>query len=106
MDALYFIGMLVGVGWLAVWSVLPPGGIAERWWWPFDIREADAPAAEAAAPPPDPRRSGRPGAAAAAGGEAASPTQPPRRSGFAASWRDRRGAGDARRAAPPDQRRP
>lgn len=53
MSGLLFLAMLIGIGWLCVWSVLPQpwtGG----WWWPFDMRgDAD----EAA---PDPKRgSGR-----------------------------------------------
>ena len=40
MSSLYFLAMLIGVAWLAVWSALPRpwrgGG-----WWPFDMREAD-----------------------------------------------------------------
>jgi hypothetical protein len=41
MDTIYFLAMLVGIAWLAVWSVLPAdrkiGG-----WWPFDMKEPGA----------------------------------------------------------------
>ncbi len=45
MSSLYFLAMLIGIVWLAVWSVLPQpwrgGG-----WWPFDMREDDSPKAD------------------------------------------------------------
>ncbi len=37
MSSFYFLAILIGIGWLCVWSVLPQpwtGG----WWWPFDMR--------------------------------------------------------------------
>ncbi|WP_135467471.1 hypothetical protein [Crenalkalicoccus roseus] len=38
MQTLYFIAMVIGVGWLMLWSILPkpPDG---RFWSPFDMRE-------------------------------------------------------------------
>jgi len=38
MQSLYYLAMLLGVAWLAVWSILPPErrGIG---WWPFDMRD-------------------------------------------------------------------
>lgn len=37
MDALYFLAMLIGIAWLAVWSILPLSRRA-RMWSPFDMR--------------------------------------------------------------------
>jgi hypothetical protein len=42
-NSLYYLAMLIGIGWLAVWSILPPEQHG-RGWWPFDMR-SDAPAA-------------------------------------------------------------
>ena len=42
MEVLYFIAMLVGVAWLAVWSVLPIPH-SDKGWWPFDMAEDGAP---------------------------------------------------------------
>lgn len=57
MDTIYFVLMLCGVAWLAVWSVLPAdrkiGG-----WWPFDMVEPGAPPPESDAAPQ--RRSATP----------------------------------------------
>ncbi|MDB5416412.1 MAG: hypothetical protein JWR10_4747, partial [Rubritepida sp.] len=41
MDGLYFLVMLMGIAWLAVWAARdkPP---ADKGWWLFDMRE-DAP---------------------------------------------------------------
>src|SRR5262245_19192658 len=40
MEGLFFLAMIIGVGWLAIWSCLPrpsrPGG-----WWPFEMAPGD-----------------------------------------------------------------
>lgn len=38
MNSLYYLAMLIGVGWLAVWSILPPDQHGKGWW-PFDMRD-------------------------------------------------------------------
>ena len=40
MDSLYFLAMLVGVAWLAVWSALPRP-YSGAGWWPFDMAQDD-----------------------------------------------------------------
>jgi hypothetical protein len=37
MSSLYLFAMLIGIGWLCVWSALPQPW-TEGWWWPFDMR--------------------------------------------------------------------
>jgi len=59
MDAFYFLAMLIGIAWLAVWSILPEGSRLSRWWWPFDMEGSPPqPAAMTEASPPreEPRR--------------------------------------------------
>lgn len=53
MDSLYFVAMIVGIGWLAVWSALPAGLPFAS---PFDMLEApaEAPPALDHAPAPAP----------------------------------------------------
>jgi len=64
MQGLYFLAMLIGVGWLAVWSILPKPYTDTRWWplaWsPFDMRQDVEPAvaARAEAAPVRSRRGG------------------------------------------------
>ena len=50
MNTIYFVLMLGGVAWLAVWSVLPADRRIDGWW-PFDMLEPDAPQPEPDAPP-------------------------------------------------------
>lgn len=45
MQGFYFLAMLLGVAWLCVWSVLPPAW-RDQGWWPFDMRDDDAPGPE------------------------------------------------------------
>jgi hypothetical protein len=47
MDSLYFVCMLIGIAWLAWWSVLKPDAIA---WSPFGMLEDGADAAAGPAP--------------------------------------------------------
>lgn len=56
MDAIYYLTMLIGIAWLAVWSVLPEESPLQRWWWPFDMTTPET------RPPEEttgPRRHGR-----------------------------------------------
>lgn len=88
MDALYYLAMLIGIIWLAAWSVAPPSWQA-RFWWPFDRIE---PEGEARTPPggisrrrpPLSRRHAEPA-------PAAEPPRPP--PGRPRPWRDRRRPG-------------
>jgi hypothetical protein len=83
MDSIYFATMLLGVGWLAVWSILPRpwqgGGF-----WPFDMRQdvAGAPTQPDAGPP---RQGGPAGDASPASAPPAAQHTPPM-----PSWRQRR----------------
>ncbi len=78
MEAIYYLCMLIGIGWLLVWSVMPEGRARNTWWWPFDMTD-DAPAETPAETPP---RRGAPRTAAT-----------PRRQGMTAQskapWRGR-----------------
>ena len=103
MQGLYFLVMLIGVGWLCAWTVLPPER-ARRGWWPFDMRD-DAGDAAFAPVPATPRRGWRGEAAGRGigGPEAAPPADlqhalPQPRS--AQSWRVR-----GKPAAAPRRRR-
>lgn len=83
MNSLYYLAMLIGVGWLMVWSVLPPD-LRGKGWWPFDMREEAAEPRKPGTEPADraPRRQrGEPETAAAP--PSPSPRQP-------LSWRARR----------------
>jgi hypothetical protein len=97
MNALYYLAMLIGILWLAVWSILPAEH-RRRGWWPFDMREVGGDIDGATAAPPDhgsrtrrPDR-GRPvveppaGRAPVAGAREAPP-----------SWRSRRSSAARRR---------
>jgi hypothetical protein len=91
MNSLYYLAMLIGVGWLMVWSVLPPD-LRGKGWWPFDMRDgAEEPgkAGNQAADAVGRRRRGEPDPAAKS--PSPSPRQP-------LSWRTRR------ETAPPSRR--
>jgi hypothetical protein len=94
LNSLFYLVMLIGVGWLMIWAILPPEQRAKGWW-PFDMRDEAPPEAqdEAAAVMRPGRMSARtrerdPGPGAAGNGqgpgrEAQAPAAP-------ASWRTRR----------------
>jgi hypothetical protein len=44
METLYFLGMVLAVGWLMAWVALPDDS-ERRLWWPFDMKEPEGPAA-------------------------------------------------------------
>lgn len=60
MQTLYFIAMVVSVGWLMAWAAMPhPGG--GGLWWPFDMKDDRPTGPEPAAPDaPGPAADGRP----------------------------------------------
>jgi hypothetical protein len=83
MDALYFGTMLIGVAWLAVWTVAPADWRA-RYWWPFDMARHDEPGETSPREPPAGRRGRRDAAARPA------PVPPPaQRRPPSAGWRNR-----------------
>jgi hypothetical protein len=61
MDAIYFLCMLLGVAWLAVWSILAPEQQAKGWW-PFDFLEEEP--RHAGSDPSKASRAGKPNDAA------------------------------------------
>lgn len=75
MDAVYYVAMLVGVAWLAIWSILPEA-YAGKGWWPFDMAEDNGPPRQADITLRAPRRE---------------PDAPAGR-GTRSSWRDRTSA--------------
>jgi hypothetical protein len=84
MDGLYYLAMLIGIAWLAIWSIAPED-LQARFWWPFDRIERDPSGAEKPPPaPPAPRRGTRAPAREARPG-------PARQPGPARPWR--RGSG-------------
>jgi hypothetical protein len=90
MNNLLYLAMLVGIGWLAVWVILPEAQRGKGWW-PFDMRET-APAAEtteekAARSRADRTRSDRDPAAAASTPTVSPPA--PAEQTEAGSWRVR-----------------
>ena len=90
MDYLYFVAMLVGVAWLAVWSILPKP-YSDEGWWPFDMVEDGASQGAAGTARAEGRRLG------ARGGRGAPP-----------SWRDRApqpAAPELQQHVPPHRRR-
>lgn len=59
MDTLYFLLCIVGIFWLALWSIRDPSR-RSRLWWPFAMKDdAAAPPSEPPAAPPGPPRPGR-----------------------------------------------
>jgi len=54
MNSLFYLAMLIGVGWLMIWVILPPEQRGKGWW-PFDMRDGEAPTAEAEAATQQPR---------------------------------------------------
>jgi hypothetical protein len=44
MNSLFYLTMLIGVGWLMIWAILPPDQRGKGWW-PFDMRDDTAPEA-------------------------------------------------------------
>ena len=88
MSGIYYLAMLIGVLWLAVWSILPPE-LRRHAWWPFDMRGDAAEEIDDARPGTGHARArsatAPPGAARPADPRPALP-QP----GAARSWRDRR----------------
>lgn len=103
MQSLYYLAMLIGVAWLAVWSILPPErrGIG---WWPFDMRDhpgRDLSGGEADAAGRRNDRSARPQPGPAPGSGAAAPAadvqHPLPERGAAQSWRSRRDQAEASR---------
>jgi hypothetical protein len=57
MNSLLYLAMLIGVGWLAVWAILPEAQRGKGWW-PFDMRET-ASAAETTEGKPERSRADR-----------------------------------------------
>lgn len=61
MNTAWFVAMLVGVGWLMVWSALPPS-LRDRFWHPFDmaqdLEEAAGSKGKTEAASPDPLSTG------------------------------------------------
>ncbi len=53
MDTLYFLLCIVGIFWLALWSIRDPSR-RSRLWWPFDMKDD-------ATMPPEPPAARRPG---------------------------------------------
>jgi len=93
MNSLFYLAMLVGVGWLMIWAILPPDQRGKGWW-PFDMRDGEAPEASAGATT-EPAQRGRPMSGiecAAREPAAARDAQPSRAESPAApvSWRVRR----------------
>lgn len=54
MESFYYSAMLIGIAWLAVWSVLPDDRARTRWWWPFDMLDV----VHDRSPAPDPAGTG------------------------------------------------
>jgi hypothetical protein len=88
MQGLYYLAMLIGVVWLAVWSVLPPE--QRRWgWWPFDMRADAAEGMGGARPATDDARASP--TATPRGTDQPTDRQPPLpQASEARSWRARR----------------
>jgi hypothetical protein len=88
MSGIYYLAMLIGVMWLAVWSILPLE-LRRRAWWPFEMRADALEDVEDSRPGTGHARArsttAPPGADRAADRHPALP-QP----GAARSWRDRR----------------
>ena len=84
MSGLYYLAMLIGVMWLAVWSILP-AELRRHAWWPFDMRGDAAEEIDDARPGAEGARA-RSTTAPPGADQAANRPQP----GAARSWRDRR----------------
>lgn len=96
MNSLYYLAMLIGIGWLAVWSILPPQQHGKGWW-PFDMRD-DMPAPGRAAGEAQRRHSAAWQQGKAQGPDTAVPPDPTGapsspHSRQPASWRTRRETG-------------
>ncbi|MCU0986545.1 MAG: hypothetical protein MUC89_16685 [Acetobacteraceae bacterium] len=95
MNSLFYLAMLVGVGWLMIWAILPPEQRGKGWW-PFDMRD-DAASGNAAEVTTPTARRGRSESRArdtsqqpAAAGEARTARAETRASATPGSWRERR----------------
>lgn len=88
MQGVYYLAMLIGIVWLAVWSVLPPEQ-RRRGWWPFDMRADALEGTGDARPGTDEARS-RDAAAARGADRPADRQAPLPQAGQATSWRARR----------------
>lgn len=42
MNTAYYLTMLLGVAWVMIWAILPPE-YRGKGWWPFDMRDGEAP---------------------------------------------------------------
>lgn len=58
MDTLYFLLCIVGIFWLALWSIRDPSR-RSRLWWPFAMKDDAAMPPEPQSAPPGPPRPGR-----------------------------------------------
>jgi|GEM_PF-2894710 hypothetical protein len=92
MQGLYYLAMLIGVVWLAVWSILPPEQ-RQRGWWPFDMGADGAEEAGGTRPAAKLARTGQPTGGAkrtAPGTDGSDLRPPPAEPKTAPSWRVRR----------------
>lgn len=96
MNNLFYLAMLIGVGWLMIWAILPPEHRGKGWW-PFDMRDDGAQAGEPAEATTMPAHRGRnesrardTGQEPAAAGEARTARAETQTSATPASWRERR----------------
>lgn len=95
MNSLFYLAMLIGVGWLMIWAILPPEQRGKGWW-PFDMHADTNPGGTAEATPPPARRGRNESRARDAGqepagaGEARPARAETQTSATPGSWRERR----------------